>query len=91
MSCMCCRAGETQALIAGLGEKIDALDAKLTALIKRRACDLQNTVARVHNTANHVQRLLLMPDGTRPGGPTRLARPNPAEGCCCNKIRTAAH
>jgi hypothetical protein len=60
-------AGETQALIMGLKDDIAAL----RALIERRSCDLQNSVARVHNTANHVQNLLLVPEGTRPG-----------EACC---------
>lgn len=65
--CVAAAAGKTQQLIAALAARVAALDAKLTALIERKSCDLQNSVAGVHNTANHVQRLLLLPEGTRPG------------------------
>jgi hypothetical protein len=51
-----------------LSDRIQALDNKLTALIQQRACDLQNEVANTHNTVNYMQRLLLVPDGQKPGG-----------------------
>jgi hypothetical protein len=57
-----------QALDDKLSDRIQALDNKLTALIQQRACDLQNAVANTHNTVNYMQRLMLGPDGQKPGG-----------------------
>lgn len=49
--------------VAGIEDLIEAVEARLTA----KLCSLQNALSDVHNTLNHVQRLLLVPEGSRPG------------------------
>lgn len=67
LGCCGCFSGETKVVIEKLQQKIADLDAKLTNLVQKRSCDLQNAAANNHNTLNHVQRLLLVPQGARPG------------------------
>lgn len=40
----------------------------VTKLINQRACETTTQVAAVHHTVNHVQRMMLVPEGQRPGG-----------------------
>lgn len=59
-------AGETIRLLLALSNQVDALEQKLTDLINRRSCDVQNELANTLTTANHIQRLTLVGEGSRP-------------------------
>jgi hypothetical protein len=58
---------ETKDIIEVIEKKLADIEARLTNLVQKRSCDLQNAAANNHNTLNHVQRLLLVPAGARPG------------------------
>jgi hypothetical protein len=54
---------DVAALRAELQDALNALEAETD----RRNCDIQNALAAMHNTINQLQKLLLVPEGQRPG------------------------
>jgi hypothetical protein len=67
-------AGETARAIVKLEEGVGVLGSQLRTKIagvrtriRQRNCDIQNIIATMHNTVNHLQRLALTPDGQKPG------------------------
>lgn len=61
--------GQTDQTLVNLQEDVKELNNDFDSLLEqlaRRACDIQNAVAAMHNTMNYVQNLLLVPAGQRP-------------------------
>jgi hypothetical protein len=68
-------AGDTIAAIIAVEDKVDLLKAqladvqqKLSDLINQRSCESTNQAASIHHTVNHMHRMMLIPEGQRPGG-----------------------
>lgn len=87
-------AGDTVKAIIAVGDKVDEgfrdLRLRITqleTLLNQRACENANQLTAVHITVNHIQRMLQMPEGLRPGfvrngdlGP--CLQSNPLQGAC---------
>lgn len=51
-----------------LKDQLAAVQQQLTDLINQRACESTNQGASIHHTINHMHRMMLIPEGQRPGG-----------------------
>ena len=51
-----------------LKEQLAAVQHQLSDLINQRACESTNQGASIHHTVNHMHRMMLIPEGLRPGG-----------------------
>jgi hypothetical protein len=79
--CCCCAAGDTVKAIIEVGDRVDEgfrdLRLRITqlqTLLNQRACENANQLTAVHITVNHIQRMLQVPEGLRPGEGLGAAR-----------------